>query len=598
MRLLSHLHSRARSLHRGTIIRVVALVAVLGGSFAAIAQACFFVPAFATISGQVHDQSGNPVPGATVTLLSGEAPLFSPDRLVSPLTTEGDGAFGFLVPLGSYEVQIQKDGCVAYTSSPLSAVPAPQPLPAGVSFTTVLPTKSISGVDVPVLTWGSPATVAAQQPPNCWTFMIGPTVTLAGQTTGGVPHSQSLVTTYDFAHGVYDAVIPDLTTSGVVGQATLTLSWYCMTLINIGGFPFGGFIIGNSVTTQSFTVFVQQSAAPLVVTPLVNVTGGSFQHGQGGTFTATVSQTVPAALGAMQFKVDGVNLGAPVALDSNGSATSPDLSTASGFPFAAGSHGVEADYIPADVTKWGAALGTAGFTVNKAASSTSLALQGSSAVATVSALAPGSGTPTGVVSFTRDGADIGTAQLTNGVATLTGLTDGAANVAATYAGDTNFTGSSASTARQMPTIVATVTSRIAKTSYGWYRSPVTVSFACTTNGSPLTAPCPSPVTLASSGAAQSVTETILAQDGGAATAVVNGINIDRGRPRLWVEGVTNGHRYASAPTVSCVGEDALSGIASCTVAVDRARHGVVRYTATATDKAGNIKTVRGAYLLG
>jgi hypothetical protein len=495
----------------------------------------------------------------------------------------------------------------AQAVAPSVVVATPHPLPAGTSFTPPLPTRSIEGVDVPVLTQGSAATFDTSAPADCLVFFLSsPTFTLAGQTVDGSPYSQDFSLTWDSVRDGFQGVIPG--TTSLLGQATVTVHWPCFN-IGVGGFPPIGPLLsigpggGPSIIFTPFVETVDEAftiivAAPVVVvpSPTLDVTGGSFTYGQGGTFTATVAQLVPAALGAIQFKVDGVNLGSPVTL-SNGSAVSPNLSSAAGFPYAVGSHGVEADYIPADATQFGSALSTAGFTVNKAASATQLALQGSSAVATVSAVAPGSGTPSGAVSFTRDGADIGTAQLSNGVATLTGLAAGAGNIAATYAGDSNFTGSSASTARDMPTIVATVTSRIAKTSYGWYRSPVTVSFTCTTTSAPLAAPCPSPVILASSGAAQSVTKTIVAQDGGTATAVTNGINIDRGRPSLWVEGVVSGRHYTSVPHVSCVGADTLSGIASCTVAVGRASHGVVHYTATATDKAGNIKTARGVYFL-
>jgi hypothetical protein len=498
------------SFKRATVIRAAsALLALLTiGALAGIAEACFWVPTL-PLAGQVVDQNGTPISGATVTLLSSDdLGGFSPDA-ATPQTTEGGGGFSFNVVSGLYEVTAHVAGCLDATS-------APQSIRVGkINLVTAVPVN----------------------------------------------------------------IVPNLTQT-----RTFTTQTFAPTLN----------LISDLTPAQGLTLTVE-CAAP-VVTPLVNVTGGSLQYGQGGTFTATVGETVPAVVGAIQFKVDGVNLGSPVSL-SNGSATSPSLSTLSGFPLGAGSHGVEADFVPADVTKFGAALNTAGFTVTKTATTTALALQGSSAVATVAAVGPGSGTPTGAVSFTRDGVAIGSAQLSNGVATLTGLAAGAGNVAAAYAGDSNFTGSSGSTARQMPTIVATVSSATAKTSFGWYRSPVTVSFTCTTNGSPLTAACPAPVTLANSGAAQSVTKTILAQDGGAATAVVNGINIDRGRPSLWVEGVVSGQHYASAPTVSCVGADSLSGIASCTVAVGHASHGVVHYTATATDKAGNVKTGRGFYFL-
>ena len=65
---------------------------------------------------------------------------------------------------------------------------------------------------------------------------------------------------------------------------------------------------------------------------------------------------------------------------------------------------------------------------------------------------------------------------------------------------------------------------------GWYATPVTVTFTCKETSAPLTTACPAPVTLSRNAAGQSVTRTIMATDGGAATAVVSGINIDTVRP--------------------------------------------------------------------
>jgi hypothetical protein len=92
----------------------------------------------------------------------------------------------------------------------------------------------------------------------------------------------------------------------------------------------------------------------------------------------------------------------------------------------------------------------------------------------------------------------------------------------------------------------------------------------------------------------SITDT----DGGTQTGKVTGIDIDLGKPSLQVEGVTKGKRYTKAPTLRCVANDALSGVASCVIHRSRTtsrgvRH--VHYTAIATDVAGNTRTVSGSY---
>jgi hypothetical protein len=108
----------------------------------------------------------------------------------------------------------------------------------------------------------------------------------------------------------------------------------------------------------------------------------------------------------------------------------------------------------------------------------------------------------------------------------------------------------------------------------------------------LTATCPAPVTLRHNGGAQSVARTVHATDGGAATVTVSPINIDRARPTVSVAGVQRGHHYdAPGPTARCVGHDPLSGIRRCILHARR-RGNVVRYTAVATDNAGNVSTRR------
>jgi hypothetical protein len=92
-----------------------------------------------------------------------------------------------------------------------------------------------------------------------------------------------------------------------------------------------------------------------------------------------------------------------------------------------------------------------------------------------------------------------------------------------------------------------------------------------------------------------VTRTIIATDGGAATATVAAIDIDRTAPRVSAHGVHNGHTYRAAlPTATCRAHDGGSGVASCRLTA-RARHNAIRYRATATDRAGNTSTVTGRY---
>lgn len=147
-----------------------------------------------------------------------------------------------------------------------------------------------------------------------------------------------------------------------------------------------------------------------------------------------------------------------------------------------------------------------------------------------------------------------------------------------------------------PTITAAVTSAHPKTTAGWYRSPVTVTFTCTPTGAPLSDSCPSPVALSNNVKAASVTRTIHATDGGVGTITVSPINIDQTPPRVTVAGVRSGHHYnAPAPKPHCVGHDALSRIARCVL--HQSSHGsIVNYTATATDKAGNSAHTHGHYL--
>jgi hypothetical protein len=290
----------------------------------------------------------------------------------------------------------------------------------------------------------------------------------------------------------------------------------------------------------------------------------------------------------VQFSVDGTDIGSPVVV-SGGTANSPVLTGPGGIPPASGSHTVSALFTPDDAITYASSTGSTSHVVDQAATTTTLSVHAHDLRAVVAAVSPGAGTPTGTVSFSVGGESVGTAALVNGVATLTyTVPAGKANtVAAAYSGDSNFTASSVSTTRRDPKITAQLTSSLPRSKSGWYRSPVTVTFTCTATSAQLTASCPAPLVL-HQGAAQSVARTISAADGGEATVVVNGIDIDLTRPQVSVAGVRDGATYSgAAPSVRCVATDPLSGVASCRLAKSvRGTH--VTYRAVATDQAGNV----------
>lgn len=326
-------------------------------------------------------------------------------------------------------------------------------------------------------------------------------------------------------------------------------------------------------------------------------------YGQSVTVSATVSEADSSApAGSVQFELDGVVLGSPVAVADGGAATSPDLNAKG--TLAVGSHTVMAVFTPSDGAIYAPASWSTTVLVGRAATHTSIVVGSHSLTARVMVVAPGAGTPSGTVTFKVGGQSIGTAKLSGGTAKLDHSVQSgrSGRVAVVYAGDANFTGSSASTARSNPTITAKLSSRVRRTRSGWYRAPVTVRFACATHGAPLTSPCPRAVTLRRSGAGQSVRRTITASNGGVASVVVSPIDIDLSRPVVRLTGVRrNGLYEGRAPRVGCVAHDRTSGIAGCVIR----RHSstshtgldvtTTRYRLTATNRAGASATVTGSY---
>jgi hypothetical protein len=431
-------------------------------------------------------------------------------------------------------------------------------------------------------------------------------ITIAA-SNGVVPSaSQSVTLTVDEAPSITSAEGATFG-AGVAGTFTVTTAGYPVAaLTETGAVPLGVLFTDNSdgTATISGTALIAGSY-PLTVTASSGIGSPATQSfvltvstaPQAITFTSTPPGT-PVVGQTYAVSATGGDSGNPVTFSID--ASSAAVCSISGSTVTFEHPGVcTIDAAQAGTAQYAPGSGTQPATVTKATTHLALAVQAHAVVATVTAVAPGAGTPSGGVTFSVDGTPVGTAVLGGGTATLnyTVAAGKLHNVSAAYAGDGDFVGSSASTARQDPSITATLSSAHAKTRYGWYRSPVKVTFHCTTHGAPLTAPCPAAVTLGHNGAGQSVTRAISATDGGIATITVRSINIDTVAPSVSIAGVRRGAIYAgAAPHPRCVAHDALSRVASCTLR-QSTRGITVTVRATATDRAGNTRTATLHYSL-
>lgn len=477
---------------------------------------------------------------------------------------------------------------VTSTGYPTAALTETGPLPTGVTF--------VDNGDGTATLAGTPAAGTGGSYP----------LTLKAHNGVGTDATQSFVLTVDQAPAITSATTVTFGAAVAAAPFTVTTSGFpAPSLVETGTLPPGVTFVdngdgtgtlsgtpaagsaGNYPITFNATNVVNSAVQPFTLVVAVAPQSISFTStppaapvvGQ----TYTVSATGGPSGNAVAFAIDGASSGVCTITGSQVTFTHPGSCVIDAHQNGNG--------------QYAAADNSQATTVAKAATSTAVAVTAHAVTATMSVLAPGSGTPTGTVTFAVNGTPVGTATVTGGVATLnytvpTGQTQ---NVAAAYSGDSDFSPSSASTARQDPSITATVSSSVARSSYGWYRVPVRVSFSCLTHGAPLTAACPSPVTLSSNGAGQSVSRTIMATNGGAATASVNGINIDRKPPTVTITGVTNGAYYpGAAPRAHCVAHDPLSGVASCRL-TSKASGTSVTVTARATDRAGNVSTTHRTY---
>ncbi len=291
------------------------------------------------------------------------------------------------------------------------------------------------------------------------------TVELNG-TTPGTGHDQLLVSGPATLGGMLNATLGFVAATGdafVILRTLSTLTGTFAGLPNgtifvVSGRPFrinytGGDVILTRVQGTTTTALVSSVAAPV--------------FGQSVTLTATVSFAPPGAIpptGTVTFR-DG---GTPIATVALNAAAQASFTTST---LAVGNHTLDAVY-NGDPYFTGSTSAALPLAVARASTTTALAASTTSPVfgqpvtftATVSAVAPGAGTPSGTVTFRDGGTPVGTGTLNAaGLATFTtsSLAVGNHTLDAVYASDNNFNASTSAALALIVNRIATVTALIA-----------------------------------------------------------------------------------------------------------------------------------------
>jgi len=291
-------------------------------------------------------------------------------------------------------------------------------------------------------------------------------------------------------------------------------------------------------TTQTIPVAAATPAVALTASPLSGALAG-----QNVTLTATVTGVTggPAPDGDVAFTDDGTTIPGCGAVTVQ--ATSPQVSpatatavcTSSSLPVGSGdslqasynSDGNDPNYTTATPTE---PLLYAVGQVGQALVFTSQAPAGAVVGGTYTPAAAGGASGEPVTLTVGLGSALVCSIADSGVVSFTAA--GSCVIDANQAGNADYAAATQATqtvtvgAGAAPVITAQLGGSGGKNAAGWWHSPVTVTFTCTSPGagSALTGSCPQPVVLSGSGAGQSVTKTVTASDGQTATVTVTGVN--------------------------------------------------------------------------
>jgi hypothetical protein len=383
-------------------------------------------PGSGTPTGTVTFEDGSTILG-TGTLSSGNASF----------TTSS-------LSLGSHTITAIYNGDSNFTTSSGSAIETVNQGGATTTMVSASPASSVFGQSVSFTATVTPN--GAGTPTGTVTFKEGSTVLGTATLSSGTA---------------------SITTSALsLGSDTITATYS-------GDANFTGSSGGTSETVNQ-----DGTSTSVTATPTSSV------FGQSVTFTASVSPNAPGAgkpTGTVTFKAGSTILGTATLSSGSASITTSAL--------AVGSDSITATY--SGDTNFAGSFGSTTETVKQDASTTSVTASRSSSnsgqavtfTATVSASSPGSGTPTGTVTF-KDGSTIlGTGTLSSGSASFTtsSLSAGSHTITAIYNGDGNFTTSSGSATENVNQGGATTTMVSANPASSVYGESVSFTATVTAN---------------------------------------------------------------------------------------------------------------------
>ena len=288
-----------------------------------------------------------------------------------------------------------------------------------------------------------PATTTTTLTPSANPVTATSTIGLTARvTSAAVGTPTGTVQFFDGATPLATVAI-DQTGTAVVAKISLGAGVHFLSADYSGDSNFAG-----SQGTYTETVNAPPPPAPNPTTTSISSSANPSVFGQTVTITASVAVTSGVATGSVTFTIGSTSTQVP--LDIAGTAT---LTTA---VLSVGSNNVTASY-SGDAANAASVSATLIVTVNQAPTTTTITSSASQSAsvqtvtftATVTVNAPGSGTPTGSVSFVADGSNtVCTSPLQTGgtaVCSTNGLAPASHTIVATYGGDSNFATSNAQT---------------------------------------------------------------------------------------------------------------------------------------------------------
>jgi len=287
------------------------------------------------------------------------------------------------------------------------------------------------------------------------------TVSITAPGSNAVSNPTGTVTFFDGATNIGTGALNGLNPS----QATLNISTLSVgTHANITA-VYAGDTNFNSSTSPSFSQTVNKASTTTAVTSSVNPS----VFGQQVTFTATVSITNPGTnaignpTGTVTFFDGATNIGTGTLNGQNPSQATLNISTLS-----VGTHANITAVYAGDTNFNSSTSLSFSQTVNKASTTTAVTSSVNPSVfgqqvtftATVTAVVPGAGTPTGTVTFKDGTSTLATLGLSSGQVSFTTsqLSVATHSITVEYGGDGNFNSSTSSALTQVVNKASTTTS--------------------------------------------------------------------------------------------------------------------------------------------